>query len=413
MRLSIEVRHQAFIALLLALAAVLYSGTAIAHERSTSYSQWDLRERTAHVTLRMLEIEATHLPWAATSGPERDARLAEYFAGTLQLLAGDSPCPVTTAPVRLDTGAGRLAFEWRVACPAEGLLQIRSDLLLDVAPSHLHFARLRVDGGPPMERLLSQSNRIWSLDTSTHDATSPQATGGSSLFEYVVLGIEHILTGYDHLAFVFALLLIGGSIGEIAKVVTGFTVAHSITLGLAVLGYVRPERAPIEALIGLSIALVATENIWLLGTRRATVPRLVGLALALMALASHLGHGTVPALSFAGLALFVLCYFGLLARMTHTHSLRWCIAFLFGLIHGFGFAGVLEEAGLPPDRVLSALLGFNVGVELGQLAVVAAVWPLLRWASRGRPAVYRAVVEAGSAAIVALGTFWFVSRAYG
>ena len=80
---------------------------------------------------------------------------------------------------------------------------------------------------------------------------------------------------------------------------------------------------------------------------------------------------------------------------------------------GFGFAGVLQEAGLPPDRVAAALFGFNVGVELGQLAVVAAVWPILRLLTRGREGTYQAVVEFGSAAIVALGTFWFVSRAFG
>jgi hypothetical protein len=90
-----------------------------------------------------------------------------------------------------------------------------------------------------------------------------------------------------------------------------------------------------------------------------------------------------------------------------------CIAFIFGLIHGFGFAGVLEEAGLPPDRVAAALFGFNVGVEIGQLAVVAAVWPILHVVTRGRERAYRMVVECGSAAIVGLGVFWFVSRAYG
>ena len=96
----------------------------------------------------------------------------------------------------------------------------------------------------------------------------PAASGstvgaGTSLGEYIALGIEHILTGYDHLAFLLALLLIGSSLGEVAKVVTGFTVAHSITLGLTILGYVRPEARSVEALIGLSIALVAAENVWL------------------------------------------------------------------------------------------------------------------------------------------------------
>src|SRR5205823_4014675 len=147
------------------------------------------------------------------------------------------------------------------------------------------------------------------------------------------LGIEHILTGYDHLAFVLALLLIGASIGEVARVVTGFTVAHSITLALAVVGWVRPSAAPTEALVGLSIALVAAENIWLVGTRTAVVPVVISATLAVLAVAATAGYGRVPALVLAGLALFSACYFGLLARATRKRSLRWAAAFLFGLVH--------------------------------------------------------------------------------
>ncbi len=138
------------------------------------------------------------------------------------------------------------------------------------------------------------------------------------------------------------------------------------------------------------------------------------LYLALYAIGVRTGDEViVPAMTFAGLALFALCYFGLPRRASRAASLRWSIAFIFGLVHGFAFASVLAEAGLPGDRIVPALFGFNVGVELGQLAVVSAVWPALRWLTRGRESVYRAVVEVGSAAIVALGVFWFVSRTYG
>jgi hypothetical protein len=153
--------------------------------------------------------------------------------------------------------------------------------------------------------------------------------------------------------------------------------------------------------------------VWLVGARGRAIPWVITAALVAMALAAANGHGRVPAVTLAGLALFALCYFGLLRRAPHAASLRWAIAFIFGLVHGFGFAAVLNEAGLPADRVVHALFGFNLGVEIGQLAVVAVVWPVLRLATRQRDQVRLVIVELGSSAVLALGVFWFVSRTYG
>jgi hypothetical protein len=387
-------------------------GAAAAHDRTNSYSSWDIHGRTARVVARMWEIDVTHFEWGTLPGAQRDRRLGEYLTQQLQLLADNTPCAVTAAPRSLNPGPGRMAFEWNVECSASGALQIRTGLLLDVAPSHLHFARLRRDGQPERERVLSARQPLWQLSDASADAKN-STPEGTSVLGYIELGIEHILSGYDHLAFVMALLLIGGSVREIAQVVTGFTVAHSLTLGLTVLGYVQPERAPIEALIGLSIALVAVENLWLRSPRRRNIPLVLTATLAALAITSALGKGNVPSITLGGLALFTACYFELLRRTSRRHSLRWSVAFLFGLVHGFGFASVLAEAGLRADRLLPALFGFNAGVEIGQLAVVCVVWPALRLLTRGREPVYRAVVDFGSAAIAGLGVFWFVSRTFG
>jgi hypothetical protein len=396
----------------LAFLVVASATAAFAHDRTTSYSSWDIRGRQAHVTVRLSELDISRFPWAARAGGDPDRMLGGYLAQRLQLRAGDRPCPIIEPPRSLRAAAGRLLYEWRLACPDAGALHIRSELFLDVAPAHLHFARLQRNGTAPLERVLSDGERTWDLvDTAPTHTAEPS---GTSLLGYVGLGINHILSGYDHLAFLLALLLIGGTLGEVAKVVTGFTVAHSITLGLTVLGYVRPDTAPVEALIGLSIALVATENVWLIGTRTRAIPRLLPAGLALLALVAAAGYGRVPALTFAGLSLFSACYFELLARTSRAASLRWAIAFIFGLVHGFGFAAVLGEAGLPANRVAHALFGFNLGVELGQLAAVALVWPLLRLATGGnRRRLNFTIVEVGSAADLALGIFWFVSRTYG
>ena len=118
----------------------------------------------------------------------------------------------------------------------------------------------------------------------------------------------------------------------------------------------------------------------------------------------------MSALAWTGLALFSACHFGLLRGSARPARLRAVLAFAFGLVHGFGFAGLLMELALPVDRLVPALLGFNLGVELGQLAVVAVSWPLIVLLAHRSPAAHRLLAEAGSAAILALGVFWLEGR---
>jgi len=196
--------------------------------------------------------------------------------------------------------------------------------------------------------------------------------------------------------------------------VTGFTAAHSVTLALGVLGVIRPSSAAIESLIGLSIAIVALENFVETSAPRVARAALGGLAALLAAgcAGALAGRFAVPAATLAGVALFTFCYAGLLARVRRPETLRWSVAFVFGLIHGFGFAAALTESALPPDRLLSALFGFNLGVELGQIAIVLLAWPLLRLVLRRSEEARAFTMQLGSAPVLAAGLFWFLSRAW-
>jgi hypothetical protein len=390
-----------------AVIAAALPAHAYAHSRSVSYSSWEIDGRSARVVVRVALLELTRLPFADPRSLPLAAPLADYFSSRLSLRAGAARCSVVERPRALAAEPGDLVLEWRCACPGDGILSIESALFHEVAPSHLHFARAR-RGGALAERVLTARDSAWSLG----DPAAPARA--SSLGAYLQLGVEHIFTGYDHLAFLLALLLVAARLGEVATIVTGFTIAHSATLALAALGWVRPDAAAIEALIGLSIALVAAENAWLAAGGARAVPLVVTGALAAAAALAWLGVGAVPGATLAGLALFAACHFALLARVERPVRLRIAVAFLFGLVHGFGFAGVLAGIELPAGRVAAALLGFNAGVEVGQLAVLALLWPVLRTAARWRGGtVHRWALEAGSAAVFALGLFWFVTRAYG
>lgn len=408
-----------------ALALVLSaSSMAYAHGKSVSYSTWEIDGAGATVSVRLKLLELSRIgPEAlppgsvsvapAAGSPDLPARV---FPTELQLVADGAPCPPIGRAARRPDREGWVRYEWRVACPDEAAhLAIRSRLLLAVAPSHMHFVRARFVGqsAPLRERVLTEASpsfvvrSIGGADAPVQDASS------SRLLDYLVLGIEHILTGWDHLAFVFGLLLLAGRLGEVARLVTGFTLAHSLTLALAVMEVVHPRAAAVEAVIAFSVALVAIEKGWLLAGRPRVVPISVLVGLGGVGLATLSGAMRLPVLTVGGLAIFTACYFALSTRST-SQWLRICLTFAFGLVHGFGFAGILVEMTLPADRLVPALLGFNLGVEVGQIGVVLLLWPAL-WAGRrfASEGALRWAAEVSAAGLCGLGLFWFAQRALG
>jgi len=400
---------------MLALGAALVAlaaGPAAAHTRSTSYSTWEIDGRDVRVRFRIPQLELTRLPWGIVSPPHLPEPLSRYLPDALRLEAEGEACTLAGGPRALASPPERALLEWELKCPGQGALTLTSNLLREVAPSHLHFARVKKLDGSVVERVLTKAQRSWLLPSGNGDEViEPE---GSGILEYVRVGVEHIISGYDHLVFLLGLLLLARRAREVVTIVTGFTVAHSLTLALAALGRVQPEAGAVEALIGLSIALIAAENGWLLSGRGRALPTAVVGVLLAMAAAAAFGLGSIPLQTLLGLALFSACYFALLERLDAPMGLRAAIAFCFGLVHGFGFAGVLMDISLPQGRLLPALLGFNVGVELGQLAIIAALWPVLRAITHiyeGR--FQRLVVEVGTAAVCGLGIFWMVERAYG
>jgi hypothetical protein len=406
-------RAFAIAALLFAALVAFAPQRAGAHGRSLSYSSWTLTRDGALVRVRIPRIELTRLALDPVLEPGTRAAVIGLLAERVGSSSHGRRCAPLADPAPVPAPEGWVVYQWAVKCPEPGEPVIESTLLLDVAPSHLHFARVELPDGSIREAVLSEAQTSWSIGSLEGDA-APAHASGTTFGGYVALGIEHIATGYDHVAFVLALLLLAATLREVASLVTGFTVGHSLTLALAVLGVVRPEPAAVEALIGFSIALVATENAWLLGGRPRAVPVVVAGALGALAALALAGFGAIAASTLAGLALFSWCHFGLLARAERPAVLRAAVAFAFGLVHGFGFAGILAEMQLPTDRLAAALLGFNVGVEIGQLAVVALAWPLLRALAGMREGrAVRRIAELGSAAICGLGLFWFVTRAFG
>jgi hypothetical protein len=386
----------------------LLAGGAAAHERSQSFSSWRLHGAELGVVFSVPAREATRLAAADADALPLEALLARHLDATIAARAGDAPCARVSGPNVLAAREGQLRVELRLRCGEARPLRLEVASFFAVAPSHVHFARLAADGGPAVELLFTERAR-----SRVALAGSEPAPRGETLLGYVRLGVEHIALGPDHLAFLVALLLFAARARDVVVIVTGFTLGHSLTLALGALGIARPEPAWIEALIGFTIALVAAENVTSANGDGARVSAAAALVLAGLALAAlFVGHGPPPLL-LLGLALFTGCQGRIATTPDAARRLRPALTVLFGLVHGFGFAGVLLEIGLPRERLLAALVGFNLGVELGQLAFVAIFALVAGLARRLAPALGSAPArEAASAALCGVGLYWFVERGY-
>ena len=232
-------------------------------------------------------------------------------------------------------------------------LRISAPLLAQLPRGHKQFISVYTHENKTLaERMLSAEAKDLTVDLQTTSANN------GSFLRFLLLGIEHIVTGYDHLAFLLALLLAGGSLRSNTKIISSFTVAHSLTLALATFGLVDIPTAIVEPIIAASVVFVGVENL-----------------------------------------------FG--RRLTS----RWLVTFVFGLVHGLGFASILREMGIGGfgARVAIPLLSFNLGVELAQIAIAALILPLV-WRLEKRPSFTLKHVPALSLLITFAGLYWFVAR---
>jgi len=371
---------------------------ALAHQKSVSYSKWTLLEDGAIAEVKVRWLELTSLPIdreAAESVSDRSSVLS-YLQTRLFVEADSGACkPMPSSAVWLPAERGWLRVEWRVRCDSPPV-SLHSQLFPSLA-NHVHLASIA--GPVPIDVVLS------SLAPTVVFDWAEETGGAGGIGSYLRLGVEHILTGWDHLAFLFLLIVVARRIRDVAILVTGFTVGHSVTLAAAALGVVVPHARAVEATIAASILIVALENAGMERLRGGALVIVAGLAL----FAGSASFGGLPA--FWGIALFTACYFALLRTLRGAGRLRWVIACLFGFVHGLGFSGVLLEQELARADLLQALFGFNVGVELGQLGVVACIWPVLQWLRRR--GLGTAVVDAASFAGAAVGTLALVVRVFG
>jgi hypothetical protein len=391
-------------ALLALAAALLLAGPAAAHTKSETHSSWQVSGPMVRLTFTAPEQEIRRLG----QGPVSDARAGAYLAAHLAALSDGKPCRTASGPTATTAQPGYRRFEFVFLCPEGWPIQLHSSAFFDLVPTHVNFAQVQTNKGDFIEQLLTRDQQT--LDLSGGRANQLQ---NASFFEYVRLGVMHIFTGVDHMSFLVGLVLISRRLKDLLFVVTGFTIGHSCTLALAVTGLVRPHAEYIDALVALTIALIGAENLAVATRRPAAVAIGLGGLLLVMAALKLFGLGGLPALLLLGAGLFSANYLMISGHLRDAGRLRLVVTLVFGLIHGFGFASDLLEMRLPVGRLAELLVGFNIGVEIGQVTLVLAILGLTALLVRLKAAPPRPiVVDLACAYLIGLGVFWFVTRSY-
>src|SRR5260221_973393 len=393
------------LAVLIVLAGV---ADAFAHTKSETQSVWRIVGSTVHVVYTIPNIEVPRLAHAG-GGPLSESELADYVRQNVTVLHAGQLCERTedVRPIMASTGFKR--FEFAYTCPDAQGMSIHSSGFFSMVPTHVTYAQIVTEKGDFISQLLTAAQQT--LDRSSASRQSPMPN--ASFFEYIGMGIMHIFSGYDHQVFLLGLVLISKRLRDLIFVITGFTIGHSVTLALATMGVIRPHAEYIDALIGLTIVLIAAENIGDSNRRSGTLASVMGSMLLLMALGKMTGFGGLPVYLLVGAAIFAVNYLMLSGHLKDAARLRLVVTLVFGLIHGFGFARNLLDMQLPTGRLAELLFGFNLGVEIGQLSLVIGLMGLVALAVKLRLKLPRPiVVDVASACVAGVGLYWFVSRSY-
>ena len=391
--------------LVAAALAVGLCGPALAHTRSESHTNWTIDGRVVRVSVTMSDLEAARI--ANGQRPDDRAMLA-YLSPRLGVSTDAGACPTAVLPRTMLAATGYRRAEFAFDCPGASDMHLRFEAFFDLIANHVDLAQIQFTNGDFAEQIFTSDGRNLDLNASRGGTLA-----GASFLRFVQMGIMHIFTGVDHMSFLLGLMLISRRLRDLIFVVTGFTIGHSLTLGLAVTGLIRPHAEFIDALVALTIALIGVENLVVTMKRPARLALATGAFLLAMGVLRLTGAGVLPPLLLFGAALFTTCYLMISGQLQDMGRLRMVVTMIFGLIHGFGFAADLLESRLPREKLAEILVGFNLGVEFGQLTVVLAVTGVVVLARRLHVATSRAItVDTLASGLVGLGMFWFIGRSF-
>ena len=397
--------------LLLYIPFILISFNAESHTKSESYSNWIIGKSNVISVITIPLHEVTRVPYAENKNITFEEAFQIHANESISVFNNDEPCNLDNSQV-LNAMDGFVRLELIFGCQPKSIMKINYRAIFEFSPSHTHYAKVYKDDILMSELLVNNATNIWQIDT------SQQLKENKNIVSFFVLGINHIIGGYDHLAFLFGVLLVAGSMRRCVIAVTGFTIGHSLSLIGSTLGLIEANSQVVEVFIGFTIALIAIEYvITKIPKIESSIINNFSLILFIMPLLGLI-FGSIPlkiSLGYFGICLFTYCYLhtGKILRHTKTNTKNYLLlsmTIIFGFIHGLGFAGFLRDSGVVGNNIIAPLLSFNFGLEFGQIGIIILVWLIFK---KTKHIINEPIPAISSGALFGIGFYWMIMRTFG
>jgi hypothetical protein len=402
--------------LLFSLILITISKFSYAHYFSESYSNWIISDNKVSATFTILKLEATRvlqIDKFQEIGQEKQLSegevFLEYFKPRISVLESSKECLLDNEPSLINGKDEYHTIELSYLCASTNSIKIINNVLFDIAQSHVHLSRISINDQILEKALFYNDQTIFINDLKT----KKEKSFVDSLTNFISTGMNHILTGFDHLIFLMGLIILVNNFKHLLIVITGFTLGHSITLALVALNIVVPNTLMIEALIGFTILFIAAE--YMMKEEKNFIP-IIAILLSILtfaAISSLFLQISMTLISFMALILITIGYFGILRNLENKGSFRVIITSLFGVIHGFGFGTFLFNSEFDQTNIISALFGFNLGVEIGQI-IFLMIFILLNLSliKLLKSKNHQYLMQTLMIIVSSLGFYWFIQRLY-
>ncbi len=399
--------------LLIILIFLLFNSQSYAHYFSESFSKWNIMGSDIIANFSILELEATRV--LQVKEYEKiliDNELNEkdifkiYLNDHIHVYSADIKCQSINDIRELSSDEGYLRYELTFKCPSEENIKIINNALFNVIQSHIHIARIYLENDLLTEKALFFNDQ--SVDISEKET---QLSFFSSFQNFFYSGLNHILGGYDHLLFILGLLIIVTNLNRLILIITGFTIGHSLTLFLSLVEIVQVNASIVESLIGFTIMFVGLEYFYKHNNGKLLSLGYLVILLPLLFILSFITNIQFSGFLMMGLLLFSVGYFLLKENLKNSDNLLLLITIVFGLIHGFGFGGFLLNTEINSGNILSGLLGFNLGVEFGQILFVFAALLIFQLVNFIRlNFIINLFKDTSFALLICFGLYFFIQR---
>ena len=388
---------------------------AQAHYYSESFSTWKIENKQVTGNFSVLEVESTRIlniekfrDLAAQENLAEAMVFREYLEDHVYVVDKNEICQIQKPFELSSQKEGFINILMTFQCSSSTDIKIINNAFFNIIQSHVHIARVYDGKEILIEKALFFNDQTIKINP---DQKKLKFNFYETFYNFLKSGINHILNGFDHLIFIVGLLILVSGIRNLLVIITGFTIGHSITLSLATLGIMSPNGTLVESIIGFTIMFIGAEYlIQKTKTYSITNSFLTILILSLLILNIFTKNSISPIL-LIGLLFFSLGYFFLHKSITEKSSLLIVITVLFGMIHGLGFGSYLLSTGINSNNIITSLLGFNLGVEIGQiifvLTALAVIWMLTKLRFNK---TIELIKNTAFIFVTTMGFFWFIQR---